>query len=347
MLVYLVRQRRRRPIETFLQRWSTDLADRVTILPYETLARRRRLPGGRFVFTDFERLTPIEFRLARELETRLPPDLIVNRPSQWLSRPALLRKLYALGWNRFNVFRADDNWQHCRFPVFIRHAHLHSGSCSDLLYTPNEVRAAIHRTRGPGHRPAHLLITEFLNTADQTGLFRKYAAFRVADRIIPRHLIFADHWMQKQPDLLDPAKLDEEAAYLQDNPHAERLMRAFELSGVEYGRIDYALIDGEVQVWEINTNPVIMLPPEQYAPEHLEHQRWFAARIGPALSELANVHAPRPPAWRPQPIRGLGVALSRLTEWLSRQRRSVNRRRQELASFARRLFKVRDRDVIE
>jgi len=31
----------------------------------------------------------------------------------------------------------------------------------------------------------------------------------------------------------------------------------FTIAGIEYGRADYGLIDGEVQVWEINTNPAL------------------------------------------------------------------------------------------
>ena len=42
---------------------------------------------------------------------------------------------------------------------------------------------------------------------------------------------------------------------------------------------DYSLLDGELQVWEINTNPVIMARPEVYREPLLPAQERFAPRI--------------------------------------------------------------------
>ena len=32
----------------------------------------------------------------------------------------------------------------------------------------------------------------------------------------------------------------------------------FQIAGIDYGRIDYSMLDGEPQVWEINTNPTVL-----------------------------------------------------------------------------------------
>ncbi len=50
-------------------------------------------------------------------------------------------------------------------------------------------------------------------------------------------------------------------------------MRAFDLANIEYGRADYGMVDGAVQIYEINTNlkitydiaPLTALQKEAYA----------------------------------------------------------------------------------
>jgi hypothetical protein len=61
--------------------------------------------------------------------------------------------------------------------------------------------------------------------------------------------------MVKAADLTEPAHLAEELAYIDSNPHAGILGEVCRLANIGYGRIDYSLLDGRVQVWEINTTP--------------------------------------------------------------------------------------------
>lgn len=51
--------------------------------------------------------------------------------------------------------------------------------------------------------------------------------------------------------------LAEEHDYVEKNPHEGRLREVFRLARIDYGRMDYGMLDGQVQVWEINTNPTI------------------------------------------------------------------------------------------
>ena len=44
---------------------------------------------------------------------------------------------------------------------------------------------------------------------------------------------------------------------MESNPHEAEVRRIFDLARIEYGRIDYAFRDGRMQVWEINTNPML------------------------------------------------------------------------------------------
>jgi hypothetical protein len=49
----------------------------------------------------------------------------------------------------------------------------------------------------------------------------------------------------------------EELEYVQRNPHEEELREIFAIANIDYGRIDYSILDGKVQTWEINLNPTI------------------------------------------------------------------------------------------
>ncbi|MGK7892784.1 MAG: hypothetical protein AB4372_03825, partial [Xenococcus sp. (in: cyanobacteria)] len=59
----------------------------------------------------------------------------------------------------------------------------------------------------------------------------------------------------KHPELVEEKNLLEEEQYVKTNPHESFLRDIFRLARIEYGRIDYGLINGIPQVWEINTNP--------------------------------------------------------------------------------------------
>jgi hypothetical protein len=105
-----------------------------------------------------------------------------------------------------------------------------------------------------------ILITEFCNTVDTRGIYRKYSAFIIGGTIIPRHVCFSKKWMLKTPDLMENEMMEEERDYIFRNPHEKELKEIFTLARIDYGRVDYGLLDGRLQIWEINTNPQIISP---------------------------------------------------------------------------------------
>ncbi len=42
--------------------------------------------------------------------------------------------------------------------------------------------------------------------------------------------------------------------YFKINPHEPELREIFRLAKIQYGRVDYSILNGTIQVWEINTN---------------------------------------------------------------------------------------------
>jgi hypothetical protein len=263
MIVYLVTQRGRGTTE-YVNSWGETPNSRMRYLVYHDLRQMRQLERGTYLFTDHERLAPADLELARQLWRRLsdagPPMRLVNDPSKVLGRLDLQRRLFDEGINRFRTVRANEpieTLESLRYPVFVREEKAHRGPLTPLLESSGDVSRVLRRLRVQGYYRKDLLVVEFCATADASGVIRKYAAFRVAGKVLPRHVLFSRDWNVKTTDLKDPYLEAEANEYLETNPHASEIARIFDLAGIEFGRIDYGMLDGRLQVWEINTNPTV------------------------------------------------------------------------------------------
>jgi hypothetical protein len=264
-------------VRSYLEQEGSELAGRLHAIHYEELLHQRTLPAGCWVFAALDQLCPAEREILAidcdALAALGGEASVLNDPRQVLLRPDLLRAAHAAGINTFRAFRPSELRSADslpRFPVFVREANQHTGSLSPLLHDEHALNAELATLRLRGHRLDDLLVIEFCDTADEHGTYRKYSAFIVGERVLPRYLNFSGHWMVKQGTRLhDLANADEELAYLHENPHESWLHEVFALAGVQYGRIDYGVLDGRPQLWEINTNPTIgrVGPPRQRTPE--------------------------------------------------------------------------------
>jgi hypothetical protein len=268
--------------------WGAVLRKKMVVMPYALLTGMPTLPNGSYVFSDLERLDALPRAVLGKVWTRLQASgcRLLNHPQRSLRRLELLDALHADGGNAFRAFRADTVGEPWRYPVFVRQEKEHNGARSSLLHDAASVRAALLQLVLAGHALRDLLVVEMCNTADASGVYRKYSAFRIGEQIVPRHVLFSRNWMLKDMDLMDESQRSEVRSYCRDNPHEAELRRVFDRAQIDYGRIDYALDhDGRIQTWEINTNPQIMRAPEAY-PEALRrfHQA-FAERY------LAAMHA--------------------------------------------------------
>ena len=305
MIYWVTTRRHGYTIRRHLASFGRPLVSAVTPLSYGRLLRQRDPARGVYVLTDVERLSRATLQRATALCDRLrgSGSIVLNRPVDCLGRHDLLRGLHRHGVNVFDVHRVSDIAPSPRFPVFLRLENDHKGPRSPLLNDEVELRAAIDeqcRTRFwfrdehakrrllriGGHRRRALLVTEFCDTVDSQGMYRKYAAFCVGGQIIARHLFFAKRWMLKWPEQLAVQQLAEEVDYVRTNPHAEQLAELFRFARIEFGRIDYSLLEGRIQVWEINTNPMICAPADELCVERLPVQRLFAERFEAALRQL-------------------------------------------------------------
>ena len=62
---------------------------------------------------------------------------------------------------------------------------------------------------------------------------------------------------------------DQHLDYVRTNPHADELRKLFGAANIEYGRIDYTIADGRIQVFEINTNPAGAWDPATKTGRHV------------------------------------------------------------------------------
>jgi hypothetical protein len=57
-----------------------------------------------------------------------------------------------------------------------------------------------------------------------------------------------------------------EQKFVLENWHADELRRVFAIAGIEYGRADFGIVAGRIQIYEINTNPDISADPGSQNP---------------------------------------------------------------------------------
>ncbi|APR81589.1 Hypothetical protein A7982_06938 [Minicystis rosea] len=289
MIYYLVTRHHRYTMGDYLASWGRDLGAMVRVVPYGALPANRDLPAGTYVFSDLERTTALQRHLLAAVADQLaahPGIRLVNHPIRSLRRYELLQRLHADGSNRFAARRATDLDAPLRYPVFVRLENEHNGSLTGLIHGEPDLQRTLTVLVMEGHDPRDLLVVEHCDTADGEGIYRKYSAFRIGDRILPRHVLFSRQWMLKDVDLLEPHHVEEIRAYCRENPHEAQIRALFDAADIHYGRIDYALQDGAIQVWEINTNPLVVRPPEAYPERQHRFHGAFAAAFNEAFAAL-------------------------------------------------------------
>lgn len=290
---FLTTSRHAYTIEGYLADIGKNLTGQIVSMSYSELFwkwRRLKPIGDResFIFADIERLSKSERRRATQIREKFCNQgcLCLNDPSVSWDRYSLLTNFHEIGINQFQIKRLNENLSGLRYPVFLRCAEDHRGSKTDLIFNENELRKQAFRLRYSwGGRRVNAVI-EHVDTRDQTGIYRKYSAMRVGDTIIPRHLFFSDHWHVKTWKDLSSHLLDEEMRYIDSNPHESELRRIFDLANIQFGRIDYGVVDGRIQVWEINTNPMLPVAWGDGGPARKPVRDFFHPRFEDALARV-------------------------------------------------------------
>ena len=284
------------------------------IIHYERLFGAWRVPRATYIFGDLERLAPWELRLAADLYRTMQEAGLrcLNDPAKAMSRFELLTVLHSAGRNPFAVYRADDEPEPRRFPVFIRSEHNHQEPGSRLFRDQEELVEALGERRAAGIPLRGLLVVEQAAETYSDTLWAKWGTWRIGNEMIVEHIAVDDTWLVKIGDhekITDAITADEHDA-VASNRFADDIEAAFKLGEIEFGRADHGSFDGKTIVYEINTNPYSGPFRADKRPLRKETQMIARGRIAEALSGIDEaaggyVRLPSTPArrrirwWRP------------------------------------------------
>lgn len=272
----------------------------VRVASYDELLKSRGWARATHIFTDLDRLPSWRLHEAALHYRRLKQCgiKVLNDPAKFLGRFGLLRALNDAGINDFNVYRADDFQKPSKWPVFLRLEGNHAAPVSGLLEDEGELEEALRRAINEGAPRSALLIIEYNAEPVQPGIYRKLSVFRVGDRMLGYTCAHDNHWLVKygNPNVTTPELYDEEYRLVAEDRYAEALRPAFDLAGIEYGRVDFGLVNGRPQIYEINSNPHVELNPK---PSMSSRRNQSIAAFRPKYIDAMNGidFAPRP-AWK-------------------------------------------------
>jgi hypothetical protein len=266
----------------------------IRVISYETLLAQRLPAHATYVFTDMDRLSWADLRRAarcfRGLRAR--GMAVLNDPAKSRSRAGLLRALNSAGINSFNAYRIEEGREPERWPVFLRTEGSHSYPTSDLLHSPAELSAAISRTVERGTPLSTLIVIEYAAQPVRPRLFRKLALFRIGHSSVAHTCVHDDRWLVKygRKGIAPPELYADELRIVTQNPYWPELRRAFEIAGLDYGRVDFGLVDGKVQVYEINSNPNVTFSTTHPSPHREDSYRIFRNNYLAALRALPRAN---------------------------------------------------------
>lgn len=249
----------------FTKHFGRRHARTMTEITYGAFLGRSQIPGGVYIFTDFDRMTPgqrtIACRLWDALKIHGNRIRLVNNPHTQFGRYELLQTLYRDGVNEFQVWRIAKLPHTLPYPVFIRKENDHGGPRSGLIHSNEDLWRAMAALALEGVEPEEMLVCQYQETVEADGVYRKYGALRIGDQVFGQFLILERRWEKSHGERIrtEEAKAENQN-YYRDNPHASLIRPYFDLAGIEYGRMDYSFSNGRLQVWEINDNPFLAAP---------------------------------------------------------------------------------------
>lgn len=185
-----------------------------------------------------------------------------------------------------------------QFPLIVRKAGTHTGMIVGLVSSVDELRASITE-------PGEHILTEFVDFRSDDGLYRKYRAFFIGDRIIFRHMLVSDDWnihardrmrfMAGRPDLLDEeAKMFARVEGEFPTEVIATLEAIRDRMRLDYFGMDFGIMpDGRVVLFEANAtmNFLPFLPDPRF-----DHVKACLAPARQAFHEMLGCVRPGSPA---------------------------------------------------
>lgn len=288
-----------------------DIGIEIELWTWDRFLMDTTLPFGAWAITDFDRIHPwmIEVAASRHDALMAAGAPVMNDPRRFLTRAPLIRTLHAMGINRYTCWLPAFAEVPTRFPVFLRTLAAHRGVIGDLLHDPAEAASALTVALTAGHPITDLGFVEYRAKIDPAiGNFQKQAAYRIGNHVVPALTTNDTHWMSKFGinGLAKPETYEAELTAVTDYPHATLIRQVTDLCGARFGRIDFGMVDGLPEIYELNSNPAFFFNSEDHpSPARTETNRRIIAGLQAAFDDIVPKDIARGP-----------VDVSHLTVWL-------------------------------
>lgn len=108
----------------------------------------------------------------------------------------------------------------------------------------------------------------------------------MSDYLIPHSVYASRIWQIKSENVVTPEVDKIEKEFVVSQYHFPQLLEIFELAGLHYGRIDFMIVEGDIQVFELNSAPSLLpRPPES---RRYELRKKINNLVSDALLELGR-----------------------------------------------------------
>ena len=184
-------------------------------------------------------------------------------------------------------------------PIILRQVGTHSGKIVGLFDAVEEAVAAL--------TPGDHVATQFVDFASADGLYRKYRAFFIGERIVLRHMLVSDHWNVHAKDrarfmVEHPDAVAEERALMESGdpfpPNVRCVLEAVrERMPLDFFGMDFGVTQGgEVVLFEANatmsffpfsTDPQFEYLKRCFAPAQAALRELLG--LAPQVSRMAQV----------------------------------------------------------
>jgi len=243
--------------------WTMPLGTQVEWLSYDLANRVPFLDGIPTAFVDMDRLGKIELaeatRVYHQLKGAGVP--VFNNPTKVLTRLSLLKELAQRGYNDYDAYHYGDWDKVTAFPVFVREGSGHEGPLSGLLNSKEELKEKLDDLAAkPEVRTDDLIIIQYCAEEYREGIFKKYSVYRIGDLMVPSTPVTEDNWTVKygpEGPLCNEDDFELIVEEIKEKKFVEEMREVFDIANITYGRIDFSLVNGRPQIYEINTNPML------------------------------------------------------------------------------------------
>jgi len=228
---------------------------------YSWLFRAFRLPAATYIFTSVDRLDSNERRLAGKVYRHINNAGLgfraLNDPSHAKGRYRLLRALFDAGINKFNAYLAVEQPKPTKFPVFVRRNSMSTAPLTGLIMSQHELEVSLNNFEKMGEPLDDLVVIEYNAREVAPNVFQKWSAYNAGGSISLNYAISECNWLVKygEIDIIGHHFYEREFELLQSNAFEKQVRKVFEIADIEYGRVDFGLVEGEPQFYEVNFNP--------------------------------------------------------------------------------------------